>query len=139
MVLHLTKKQAHAHTMYCNSFALKGALKVQSILLIIISLLQHHSKAVRSQITSVHVWEHSAVLQRGRVPPWRSLRTRHNFNHARIFSRSIPDCFGKRPTQVSEVGLRLSQPDFLIKPFYTRAVTLHSTSTATFTEILKQG
>lgn len=39
MVLHLTKKQAHAHTMYCNCFALKGALKMQSILPIIISVL----------------------------------------------------------------------------------------------------
>lgn len=38
MVLHLTNKQAHAHIMYCNCFALKGALKMQSILLIIVSL-----------------------------------------------------------------------------------------------------
>lgn len=29
---------------------------------------------MRSQITSVHVWKLSAVLQRGRVPPWHSLR-----------------------------------------------------------------
>lgn len=38
MVQHLTTKQAHVHIMYRNCFASEGALKMQSILLMRMSL-----------------------------------------------------------------------------------------------------